>query len=154
MNRFKLSLLLLAVLSSFAVSCVKDELPPKDEYLEVNANNISGKWKLEEWNGSPLSDGTFVYIDIERKDRKYTIYQNLDSFADVPHIVSGTYNIDTDPELGAVIRGSYDHDSGEWAHRYIITELTSGSMVWTAKDDPGFVQRYVKIESIPVAKED
>ena len=26
------------------------------EYLEVNANNISGKWELVEWNGSPLAD--------------------------------------------------------------------------------------------------
>lgn len=154
MNRFKLSLLLVAAAMTIAVSCEKQELPSQPVYLEVNANNISGQWELSEWNGAPLAEGTYVYLDIVRNDKKYTMYQNLDSFADVPHIVSGTFNLDTDPVIGTVIRGNYDHDAGDWAHRYIIRQLTASSMVWVAKDDPEFVQLFVRVDSIPMAKEE
>lgn len=134
------------------ISCEKDDLTQPIVYLEVNVNNISGTWELESWNGNPLASGTYVYLDFVRKDRTYTMYQNLDSFTDVPHVVTGYFSLDTDPELGTIIRGNYDYDSGEWAHRYIISELTDNSMIWTAKDDSGFVQKFVRVASIPVAE--
>ena len=120
------------------------------EYLDVNANNISGKWELVEWNGAPLTEGTYVYLDIVRNDRTYTMYQNLDSFTNVPHKVTGSYYIEYDPELGAILRGNYDHDSGDWAHRYIVKDLTAVQMYWVAKDDPTFIQKFVRVDSIPV----
>lgn len=120
------------------------------EYLDVNANNISGKWELVEWNGAPLTEGTYVYLDIVRNDRTYTMYQNLDSFTNVPHKVTGSYYIEYDPELGAILRGNYDHDSGDWAHRYIVKDLTATEMYWIAKDDRTFIQKYVRVDSIPV----
>ena len=132
-----------------AVSCRQEEHVVV-EYLEVNANNISGSWELVEWNGSPLQAGTYVFINIVRNDKTYTMYQNLDSFSDVPHTVTGRYFLETDPAYGAIIRGNYDHDSGDWAHRYVIKELTATSMVWVAKDDPDYIQKYERVESIPV----
>ncbi|MBE6216989.1 MAG: hypothetical protein E7124_02980 [Bacteroidales bacterium] len=142
-------LIAILMVSSFVASCEKDtEL--KVEYLEVNANNISGQWELSEWNGAGLMDGTYVYLDIVRNDRTYTMYQNLDSFLNVPHTVTGSYFLETDPELGAIIRGNYDHDSGDWAHRYIIKDLTATEMTWIAKDDESFVQKFVRIDNIPV----
>lgn len=139
-----------AAISMLTVSCVKNETPePVEEQLEVNANNISGKWQLVLWNESALADGTYVYIDFVRNDRTYTMYQNIDSFADVPHVVTGSYYIDTDVELGAVIRGNYDHDSGDWAHRYVVKSLTAGQMIWVAKDDQTFIQCFERVDSIP-----
>lgn len=120
------------------------------EYLDVNANNISGRWELVEWNGVPLTEGTYVYLDIVRNDRTYTMYQNLDSFTNVPHKVTGSYYIEYDPELGAILRGNYDHDSGDWAHRYIVKDLTATEMYLIAKDDRTFIQKYVRVDSIPV----
>ena len=120
------------------------------EYLDVNANNISGRWELVEWNGAPLTEGTYVYLDIVRNDRTYTMYQNLDSFTNVPHKVTGSYYIEYDPELGAILRGNYDHDSGDWAHRYIVKDLTATEMYWIAKDDRTFIQKYVRVDSIPI----
>lgn len=144
----KLMVSVLAVVA-LASSCTKEPVV-EIEYLDVNANNISGKWELVEWNGSPLAEGTYVYLDIIRNDRTYTMYQNLDSFQNVPHVVTGAYFIETDPELGAIIRGSYDYDSGDWDHRYIVKDLTAVSMTWIAKDDPDFIQKFERIESIPV----
>ena len=152
MNTFKkIMTAALVALSFLTVSCDRnDSSEPQEIYLDVNANNISGKWELVEWNGATLASGTYVFLDIVRNDRTFKIYQNLDSFNDVPHVVSGSYNLETDPELGAIIRGSYDHDSGDWAHRYIIKDLTATSMIWVAKDDPDYIQKYVRVESIPV----
>ena len=123
----------------------------KELELEVNANNISGKWQLMEWNNATLAEGTYVYLDIVRNDKTYVMYQNLDSFSGVPHVVTGSYYIETDPELGAIIRGNYDYDSGDWVHRYVVTSLTSNQMIWVAKDDETFVQTYLRVDSIPVA---
>ena len=152
MKRFKNILAsALAALSFFAVSCDRNDMTePQVEYLDVNANNISGKWELVEWNGNALTAGTYVFMEIVRNDRTFKIYQNLDSFSDVPHVVSGSYYIETDPKLGAIIRGVYDHDSGDWAHRYIIKDLTASEMTWVAKDDPDYIQKYVRVDTIPV----
>lgn len=149
-----LILLSIVSLAFSAASCDKMIITEPDEpqQLEVNANNISGQWKLVEWSGEHLTDGTYVYLDIVRNDKTYTMYQNMDSFTNVPHILTGSYHLTTDVELGAIIRGSYDHDCGEWAHRYIIQSLTSDEMFWVATDDLSFSQKFVRVDSIPVAE--
>ena len=145
-----LVLISIIALASFASSCEKvdDNLQPQQ--LEVNAHNISGQWELVEWNGKNLAEGTYVYLDIVRNDKTYTMYQNMDSFSNVPHIVTGSYYLTTDVELGSIIRGSYDHDCGEWSHRYIIESLTADEMFWVATDDLSFSQKFVRVDNIPV----
>ena len=147
MNRIRI--FIAAALALIMASCTEKPVETI-EYLEVNAHNISGKWELVQWNGSSLTEGTYVYLNIVRNDRTYTMYQNLDSFSNVPHVVTGSYFIEYDPELGAILRGNYDHDSGDWAHRYIVKDLTATEMYWIAKDDQSFIQKYVRIDSIPV----
>ena len=144
-------ILALAFMAVASMACNKIEDPQGNgsEPLEVNTNNISGKWELVEWNGAPMAEGTYVYMDIER-GKTYTMYQNLDSFSNIPHVITGSYNLATDPELGAIIRGSYDHDNGDWAHRYIIRDLYDNEMLWVAKDNPAFTQKFARIASIPV----
>ena len=143
-------LILLSIITLAAVSCEKAAMPEEAPQLEVNANNISGQWELVEWNGGNLTEGTYVYLDIVRNDKTYTMYQNMDSFSNVPHVLTGSYHLSTDVELGAIIRGSYDHDSGEWSHRYIIKSLTANEMSWVATDDLSFTQKFVRINTIPV----
>ena len=150
MNRIKI--LITAALTALMVSCTEKPVETV-EYLDVNANNISGKWELVEWNGASLTEGTYVYLNIVRNDRTYTMYQNLDSFNNVPHVVTGSYFIEYDPELGAILRGNYDHDSGDWAHRYIVKSLTASEMIWVAKDDESYVQKFARVDSIPFAQQ-
>ena len=144
-------ILVLAFMAVASMACNKIDDPQDNgpEPLEVNTNNISGKWELVEWNGAPMAEGTYVYMDIER-GKTYTMYQNLDSFSNIPHVITGSYNLATDPELGAIIRGSYDHDNGDWAHRYIIKDLYENEMFWVAKDDPAFTQKFCRVSTIPV----
>ena len=138
-------LLTLATMACEKISQTETKIP-----LEVNTNNISGKWQLVEWNGETLTEGTYVYLDIIRQDRTYTMYQNMDSFFNVSHVVTGSYVLYTEPTQGAIIRGTYDHDSGDWAHRYIVKALYADEMLWVATDDPTFTQTYIRVESIPV----
>ena len=149
MNKTFKSFISVLFASLILVSCGKEQ-PEVIEYLDVNANNISGSWELVDWNGSALQEGTYVFINLVRNDRTYTMYQNIDSFGDIPHVITGRYFIETDPAVGAVIRGDYDHDSGDWAHRYIVKDLTATSMTWLAKDNPEYIQKYERVESIPV----
>jgi hypothetical protein len=142
----KLSIFLAAALLA---SCVEKEEPIV--YLDVNAHNISGSWQLQEWNGTVLDESTYMYVNFVRNDKTFTIYQNLDSFTNVPHKATGSFYIDYDMELGSIIRGQYDNDSGDWAHRYIISELTTTSMKWVAKDDMEYVQIFERVDSIPMA---
>ena len=95
-----ISLIAIIAFSVAAVSCDKVILTEPDEVqLEVNAHNISGQWQLLKWNGEELAEGTYVYLDIVRNDKTYTMYQNMDSFTDVPHVLTGSYFLYTDEEL-------------------------------------------------------
>ena len=67
----------------------------------------------------------------------------------MPHVVTGNFNIETDVEKGAIIRGIYDYDEGYWSHEYEVNELTEDTMTWVATDDPNFVQKFVRVEAIP-----
>ena len=145
-----LVLLSIIALAFSATSCEKEQNNAQPQQLEVNAHNISGQWELVQWNGNALVEGTYVYLDIVRNDKTYTMYQNMDSFTNVPHVITGSYALSTDVELGAIIRGIYDHDCGEWSHRYVIKSLTSNTMEWVAVDDASFTQTYIRVENIPV----
>jgi hypothetical protein len=154
MNKLKSFVVVLATLI-LAASCSKEE--PVIEYLDVTANNIAGSWKLVKWNGEDLKDGSYFYIDFVRADKLFTIYQNFDSMSDYPHEVTGRFNLENelrynpdidDVEDVSLIHGMYDYDEGFWAHKYEVRKLTSDSMEWVAKDDPTFVQQFVR-SSVP-----
>ena len=145
-------ILALAFMAVAFMACNKIDDPQDNgrEPLEVNTNNISGKWELIDWNGQAPAGGTYVYLDIVRNDGTYSMYQNMDTAK--PRLITGSYSIEIDQELGAVIHGSYDHDSGLWSHRYIVKSLTSDRMEWVAKDDVSFTLIYKSVSSIPVAE--
>ena len=134
-------MMLLAV-AACGCSSDKEYVEPQ---LDVTPHNISGEWQLESWQqGQQMAEGSYVYLSIERKDALFTIYQKIDSFR--ARKITGRYAIEIDPELGGVIRGMYDYDGGDWAHRYIITSLTADRMVWVAKDARTDVSVYVRAD--------
>ena len=138
---------ILLTISLFAlgfVACDDEPEVPVEPQLEVTTNNIAGEWQLAEWKGAQLAEGSYVYLSFDRRERTFVIYQNLDSFS--TRELTGSFYIEVDPELGAVIRGSYDYDRGDWAHRYLVKSLTASEMVWVAKDDVEDQSIYVRAE--------
>lgn len=73
---FRFTLLALIVTAFCACDDDKSYVAP----LDVTPNNLAGTWQLAQWNGAPLAQGSYVYIEFIRKDQKYVMYQNLDSF--------------------------------------------------------------------------
>ena len=67
---------LLALIATAFCACDDDKsyVAP----LDVTPNNLAGTWQLAQWNGAPLAEGSYVYIEFIRKDQKYVMYQNLD----------------------------------------------------------------------------
>ena len=150
MKRIKTILLL--SLCALLSACNKPSTE-EEPYLEINRNNISGVWKLSQWNGNDLAEGSYFHINLVRNDGTFTILQNLDAFPESPREITGRYDLMQDDVLGTVISGLYDHDSGFWAHDYVISKLTASSMVWTAVDDPDFVQLFKRIDVSEFGKE-
>ena len=133
----------LAVMVALAVSC-SPEKGPQEATLDVTPNNIAGVWRLHSWSGGDIAEGAFVYIDFQRSDRTYTLYQSVDTH--YVRTITGSYYIYTDAEEGAIIRGNYDYGNGDWARRYVVSDLTADRMVWTALDNRNDVSVYVRSE--------
>lgn len=133
MKRFILLTISLLVAAFGFVACDDKPVDPIEPQLEVTANNIAGEWQLTEWKGAPLAEGSYVYISFDRRERTYKLYQNLDSFS--TRELTGAFFIEIDPERGAVIRGNYDYDRGDWANRYYVISLTASEMVWASNNN-------------------
>lgn len=142
-------LLRLAALMSVmmaAVSCGKESGSGSAE-IEVSYHNVSGTWVLERWSGGDLSDGLYLYMELTRRDRRFTLYENMHTA--YAHKTTGDYYIYVDESLGcSVIRGMYDYTHNYWSHRYIVS-VTENEMTWTATDDAGDVSVYRRCSGIP-----
>jgi hypothetical protein len=131
-------------------SCVKNETEQSEPLVDVTPVNLAGVWMLTSFDGgATLQESDYVYICFDRSDRTYTIYQNIGTM--YCEVKSGRYFVETDPMLGAVIRGNYGTDEYnffDWSHRYIV-ELRATTMRWTATDDRQNVSVYTRVDALP-----
>ena len=136
----------LLMLFAVALFAACDETVEPIETLEVKPYNMEGTWMLAELNGSALADSTYVYLVLDRRCT-YEIYENTASM--YPVLFTGKYELEYDWRVGDVISGTYDYELGAWGHEYVITDLYKESMVWTAKDDTSYVQKFVRVDAVP-----
>ena len=136
----------LLMLFAVALFAACDETVEPIETLEVKPYNMEGTWMLAELNGSALVDSIYVYLVLDRRCT-YEIYENTASM--YPVLFTGKYELEYDWRVGDVISGSYDYELGAWGHEYVITDLYKESMVWTAKNDASYVQKFVRVDAVP-----
>lgn len=142
------TLLVIALFACGFAACSSDDEEPEEPSLEVTPANLHGTWKLAEWNGEPLAEGTYCYIVFNRKDQTFEMYQKFDSM--YGRHITGSFAIKNDPYQGYIISGSYDNGKGDWNQSYLVTRLlASGSMIWTAKDDVTDISRYKRCDEVP-----
>ena len=139
--------LILVAVMAIMTACEKEEMPIPA--LEVNYINLDGTWQLAEWRGAPLAEGAWLYIELDRKEHTFKIYDNISTM--YPHLYTGVFEITNDWRVGDVISGTYDYENGVWNHDYIVTDLYQESMLWTAKDDATEVQKFVRIAEVPAS---
>lgn len=133
-----------AVLVS-AAACSKTEEEPA--YLAVTAFNVDGLWKLSEWSDASLDGTAWAYIELDRRDGKFTAYSTIETSDAIPVIETGFYAVN---EEESSIWGYYEFDNTKWwKHKYIISELTADRMLWTAEDDASEYRVYVRADSLP-----
>ena len=137
----RIAVILMALTALTFSGCNNPE--PPSPFLEVTPNNIAGTWMLESFNGVAPAEGSYVYLELTRKDRSFKIFQNTDSA--YTRVLTGNYNIYTDNNA-SIIRGMYDYQQGYWASRYIIELLTEDHMTWIALDDPTNICEYVRAD--------
>ncbi len=147
-------IMVLLALSVGLLACDDDDKEEVKPTLEVNYANISGTWRLAEWNGEKLEDARYYYITFDRKavegKRSFLIHTNLNSATS--QRVSGAFVLEQDDELADLISGTYDYrlsTDDAWSHEYVITGLYEDSMVWTAKDDATEVRVYKRCDEVP-----
>lgn len=137
---------LFLMLFSFA-ACDDDEEATLTQ-LEVTPANLDGTWKLVEWNGASLQEGSYCYITFSRKEKTYKMYDKFSSM--YASLKTGSFEIEKDKKLGYVLTGDYDFGNGKWNNSYIVTDLlTTGTMTWTAKDNRNDVQKFEKCIKVP-----
>ena len=146
MNTF-FRIMLLSVFLLGITACGDDD-EMKDVALEVNYANLNGTWRLSNWNGQEVDEEqSYVYIQFNRKERTYVMYEKISTGKSWKR--TGDFLIEDDRELGYVLSGTYDYGLGAWNKKYIVTDLTDNSMVWTVKDDAEDVSIYTRCENIP-----
>lgn len=143
---FRIVVILFSVL--YLQGCSDEDSVTPEPSLAVTPANIAGTWMLVEWNGVQLNDSVYCYITFNRRERTYVMYQKFDSM--YARRITGTYSIDEDRALGAVISGTYDYGMGEWNNTYVVSDLyASGSMVWSAVGNFEDICRYVRCDAVP-----
>lgn len=129
---------------------VPDVVVPDNSFGLVTANDMNGCWKL-------ISDSEFTlesiecYIEFDRTEKTFCLYQNLDSFDGKFRKYSGQFQLErttSEIDTKTILRGIYDFDAREWAHRYYIT-IVDDKMRLVATDDYSMIQEYVRINNIP-----
>ena len=144
MNVFFKMLLCTMLLATF-VACNDDD-DVKDAILEVNYKNLNGTWRLSEWNGKEMNEELYCYITFDRKEHTYIMYQNLNSM--YSRKLTGSFLIE-EKEDGFILSGTYDFGKGDWANKYIVTEMLDNSMKWIVKDNQEDISVYVRCEKVP-----
>lgn len=140
--------IMLFMLTFGFVCCSDDEDVIVETELDVNYANLNGTWKLAEWNGQVLPDEIYCYIEFNRREHTFTMYQKFDSM--YARCITGDFLLEEDDEWGDVISGTYDYGMGEWNNSYIITSLLdSGSMIWTVKGNDSDVSKYERCDKVP-----
>ena len=139
------TLLLIATLAT--VGCEKPAPLPEERPIVVNYASIEGAWQLTHWQGAPLDANSYLYIEFDRSERRFTMWDNFDSMYATP--TTGTFTIAEEEDGTYTLSGTYDHGVGDWSYSYAVKIMNNGdSMQWHARGGPDLMV-FERIDEIP-----
>lgn len=123
-------LFLTFAVASLALACQEPEREPTPEQTKaVTYYTIEGAWELAELDDEPLMEGTALYIEFDRKERRFVMWDNFDSMYFTK--TSGNFTISEDEYKRCILSGWYDFGVGDWAQDYIVEMTILGDyMQW------------------------
>lgn len=144
MRHFKL----LLFFAAFALLCGCEKPVNYDPPLplpDVTYRNIAGGWKLSQWNGEELIEGSYLYIEFDGNARRFEMWDNLGSMY-VQH-KTGSFTISKDENEQYILSGQYDNGVGDWNSSYSVEFLHNGEdMLWHTGEESMIFSR---IDEIP-----
>lgn len=125
-----------------------EDAPVVEMPLEATYSNVAGTWQLTNWNGAPLNEGLYCYMELDRKNQTFVIYDNMDSMYDKK--MTGSYKLskDKNDENVDLISGEYAFGFGTWNNVYQIVVFEE-RMEWTVQGDATDVSIYERCAEIP-----
>lgn len=148
MKVFRLTLMAAMALTIALVSCEKP-VPIEDEtepIIEVTDEAIDGCWELTHFNGAETHDGAKLYIDIDTKEHRFEMWDNIGSMYLVQ--TTGTYTITKEEDSTYTLSGTYDNGLGDWNEEYRIVMLPGERMQWWSRTT-GTCLQFVFAMNIP-----
>lgn len=119
-----------AMLSTLASGCQTPDSEREPEQIKaVTYYTIDGVWELTELNDKSLSEDTMLYIDFDRKEHRFEMWDNFDSMYMTK--TTGMFAIEQDEYERYILSGWYDYGVGDWASDYIVEMTILGDyMLW------------------------
>ena len=145
-NRLFATLTIVATL--FAAGCEKPAPLPTEEKIAVTYAALDGCWQMTMWQGAPIAEETYLYIEFNRKERRYTMWDNIDSMYATD--TTGTFTITEEEDGTYTLSGTYDFGVGDWSSDYRVKLYDEGeSMKWISRSGSHQVMDFVRIAEIP-----
>lgn len=123
---------LMVVVATLIAGCEKPAPIPTEEHTPVTYDEIYGNWQMTMWQGSPVAEDTYVYIEFNGDARTYTMWDNIGSMYAVKS--TGTFTITEEEDGRYTLSGTYDHGKGDWSNEYYVELLNNSNILqWRAK---------------------
>ncbi len=150
MRYFKPICLIAALLSLVAMtSCDKPTSIPQSEKIALTYQIIDGYWQLTHLQGEPISADTYLYIEFDRTEHRYTMWDNMDSMYGTQ--TTGTFAI-SEQDGTYTLSGTYDYGVGVWNNKYKVELTSEDRMLWHSLGKELEVMEFNRIDAIPELK--
>ena len=149
MRLFKLLCAMLLLVAALTVtSCEKPAPLPSEEQIAVTYAALDGCWQLTMWQGEPIAEETYLYIEFDRSSHRYTMWDNIDSMYATD--TTGTFAINEEEDGTYTLSGTYDYGVGDWSSDYRVELTNEGErMQWLSLDGTHQVMDFVRVAEIP-----
>ena len=146
LNRLVAALTVVATL--LAAGCEKPAPLPTEKSMAVTYATLDGSWQLTMWQGAAMAEETYLYIDFDRREHRYTMWDNIDSMYATD--TTGTFAITEEEDDTYTLSGTYDYGVGDWSSDYRVTLSNKGErMQWISRSGSFQTMDFVRIEAIP-----
>ena len=132
MRLLRVTLTLIALIA--IVGCDKQsDSEPQTKPMAITYSMLDGAWQLTAWNDRPLAEGTFCYVEFDRKEQRFAFYDNLATM--YVRLATGSFTIERDDYDRYILSGTYDYGLGDWNDEYEVVAYAPGdSMLWRRAD--------------------
>mgnify|MGYP003467003247 CR=1 FL=1 len=138
---------MMVVAATLIAGCEKPAPIPTEEHTPVTYDEIYGNWQMTMWQGSPIAEDTYVYIEFNGDARTYTMWDNIDSMYATD--TTGTFTITEEEDGTYTLSGTYDYGVGDWSNDYRVVLTHEGEhMQWRALS-ANQTMDFVRVEAMP-----